>query len=184
MLNKFVKEHAIRSVVELGCGDGAQLALAEYPSYVGYDISQEAVARCKKRFAQDPSKRFEHIGPDSGILTAQLALSLDVIYHLVEDPVFDEYMHLLFRAAERYVIIYSSNHHDSGCGPPWIRHRRFTDWVESHRPDFQLQTRIDNPFPYERLGPRGSFSDFFIFASGQSDTPARDWPRDGDSLLV
>ena len=50
VLNDFVHQHAIRSVIEFGCGDGRQLLLADYPEYVGYDISPEAVARCQKLF--------------------------------------------------------------------------------------------------------------------------------------
>jgi hypothetical protein len=38
-----------------------------------------------------------------------LELSLDVIYHLVEDEVFDAYMRSLFAHAGRFVVIYSSN---------------------------------------------------------------------------
>jgi hypothetical protein len=32
-LNEFVADHKISSIVEFGCGDGAQLALAAYPKY-------------------------------------------------------------------------------------------------------------------------------------------------------
>ena len=37
--NDFVRARGIDSVIEFGCGDGAQLALAEYPAYVGIDVS-------------------------------------------------------------------------------------------------------------------------------------------------
>ncbi len=33
VINKFVREHKIKSVIEFGCGDGNQLKLANYPSY-------------------------------------------------------------------------------------------------------------------------------------------------------
>src|SRR5262249_12471902 len=39
ILNKFVREKAVNSVIEFGCGDGAQLELATYPKYVGVDVS-------------------------------------------------------------------------------------------------------------------------------------------------
>lgn len=44
---------------------------------------------------------------------ADLSLSLDVIYHLVEDEVFETYINTLFKSARRYVIIYSSNSDDN-----------------------------------------------------------------------
>lgn len=48
-LNRFVEQHGIGSVVELGCGDGNQLSLGAYPFYLGIDVSREAVRRCLSR---------------------------------------------------------------------------------------------------------------------------------------
>src|SRR6185369_2928806 len=84
VLNGLVTEKNIASVIEFGCGDGNQLELAQYPSYHGFDVSPVAVELCRKRFTADPSKRFGLLGDYAGE-TADLALSLDVIYHLVED---------------------------------------------------------------------------------------------------
>lgn len=41
-LNSFVLEHDVGSVIEFGCGDGRQLQLAEYPRYIGLDVSRVA----------------------------------------------------------------------------------------------------------------------------------------------
>src|ERR1700722_8820213 len=57
-LNGFVDEHQITSVIEYGCGDGAQLKLARYPSYTGIDVSATAVKRCRLLFAEDKTKQF------------------------------------------------------------------------------------------------------------------------------
>lgn len=57
-LNRFVAEHKVQSVIEFGCGDGNQLALANYPSYIGLDVSRTALDRCLTRFAADPTKSF------------------------------------------------------------------------------------------------------------------------------
>src|SRR5579864_6395854 len=43
ILNGFVARHGIQSVIEFGCGDGNQLSLASYPSYVGLDVSRTAI---------------------------------------------------------------------------------------------------------------------------------------------
>src|SRR5262245_61579496 len=58
ILNAFIARQTIRSVIEWGCGDGAQLALARYPRYIGLDVSRTAVANCIARFADDPTKSF------------------------------------------------------------------------------------------------------------------------------
>ena len=91
ILNKFVRENSISRVIEYGCGDGNQLKLAEYPSYLGFDISSTAVAICRQNFAKDATKSFKSMNDYAGE-TAPLTLSLDVIYHLVEDEVFTAYM--------------------------------------------------------------------------------------------
>jgi len=166
-LNDFVESRGIQSVVELGCGDGHQLSLARYPSYLGFDVSPTAVELCSKRFAADTSKRFvlhDSQREPAPVQVAELALSLDVIYHLVEDEVFDAYMRHLFAAAKRYVIVYASN--DEAPSPaPHVRHRRFTDWIEQHQPAWQLEGHTPNRYPPSLTdGEEVSFADFFVFA--------------------
>ncbi len=74
-------------MIEYGCGDGNQLILADYPQYIGFDVSPDAVALCKKIFSADLTKAF-HLMDEYNHQTADLTLSLDVIYHLVEDECF------------------------------------------------------------------------------------------------
>lgn len=162
-LNSFVEANEIQSVIEFGSGDGAQLDLARYPEYIGVDVSETAVAATRSRFARDSSKRFYHSSEIPECIRAELSLSLDVIYHLVEDKVFDSYMHGLFEAATRFVIIYSSNN-EARAATPHVRHRRFTDWVASNRPDYRLKVRVPNAFPFDDDDPDNtSFADFYVF---------------------
>lgn len=162
-INQFVDQHKITSVIEFGCDDGNQVSLANYPNYLGFDISKDAIMLCRKRFPQDPAKKFGLISEYS-TETAELALSLDVIYHLVEDSVFNEYMDRLFQAARRYVIIYSSNFE-----PPTrdvaahVRHRCFTDWISANVPDWHLIQHVPNPYPYHGDHDQGSSADFFVY---------------------
>ena len=46
LLNRFVQTHGIERVLELGCGDGNQLSMAQYPRYVGFDVAPSAVEMC------------------------------------------------------------------------------------------------------------------------------------------
>jgi SAM-dependent methyltransferase len=163
VINTFVLKHDLQSVIEFGCGDGNQLGLARYRSYVGYDISPAAIALCRERCAGDATKRFAHMKDYSGE-AADLSLSLDVIYHLVEYGVFEDYMKRLFQSAQRFVIIYSSNY-DSPSVPqaPHVRHRRFTSWIEEHCNDWRLIEHVKNPYPFNPDQDSGSFADFFIF---------------------
>ena len=58
-LNSLVSRYDIETVIELGCGDGSQLQLFEFKSYLGFDVSQRAVEVCSAKFADDKSKRFK-----------------------------------------------------------------------------------------------------------------------------
>lgn len=156
-------ENRVDSVIEFGCGDGNQLTLANYPSYIGYDISQKAVDICKQKFRTDRSKCFKLVQDYNGE-KAQLTLSLDVIFHLVEDQVFEQYMMRLFLASTDYVIIYSSNCENNNYDtPPHIRHRYFLAWVESEMPQWRLKIHMPNKYPYTGDSRNSSFSDFYIF---------------------
>ncbi|MCC6608063.1 MAG: class I SAM-dependent methyltransferase [Burkholderiales bacterium] len=173
VINAFVAQRCVRSVIEFGCGDGNQLTLGQYPEYFGLDVSEVAVELCRRRFASDPSKRFALMS-DYGGKPADLALSLDVIYHLVEDDVFEAYMRMLFAAAARYVIVYSSDSEESAARvAAHVRHRNFSRWVARNLPAWRLLERIPNRYPYRGDYREGSFSDFFIYgkASG-ADRPA------------
>lgn len=164
VLNRFVQDRAVTSVIEFGCGDGNQLAIANYPAYTGIDVSPLAVQACRERFKDDPSKQFLLASEDDG-RQAGLALSLDVVFHLVEDAVFDAYMRRLFEAGTQYVIVYSSDE-DKPVDPlaPHVRHRRFTHWVEREMAaHWTLLERIPNALPYNGDYRTTSFCDFFIY---------------------
>ncbi|WP_260483667.1 class I SAM-dependent methyltransferase [Sphingomicrobium flavum] len=160
-LNQFVKENDIQSVIEFGSGDGAQLTHAKYPQYVGIDVSETAIGITRSKFAQDDSKAFYTQLPDG--TTADLTMSLDVIYHLIEDEVFERYMTDLFKASRRFVAIYSSNQDKRLTAH--VRHRRFTDWISTYWPQAQLLKKVENPFPEDKGDQENtSFADFYFYA--------------------
>ncbi len=43
IINAFVREHNITSVIEFGCGDGLNSLLADYPTYLGFDVADESI---------------------------------------------------------------------------------------------------------------------------------------------
>ena len=166
VLNDFVARHGITSVIEFGSGDGNQLTLARYPAYTGVDVSEAAVQACIAHFTQDPTKTFLTMKEYDG-RRAELSLSLDVIYHLVEDETYEVYMATLFRASERLVIVYASNT-DEQTTTPHVRHRKFTEWVAANRPKFRLIEYIPNRFPFDPENPdNSSFADFYVFEMDQ-----------------
>lgn len=163
VLNSFVKEKDIRSVIEYGCGDGSQLKLAEYMHYIGFDISPKAISLCKFTFKRERNKVFKMIDNYAGE-TADLSLSLDVIYHLVEDQVFESYMQRLFKSANRFVVIFSTNTDEQMPGqPPHMHHRKFTDWIVENHPGWRLIRHVPNLYPYKGDFTKGSMADFYIY---------------------
>jgi cyclopropane fatty-acyl-phospholipid synthase-like methyltransferase len=165
ILNEFVRTKAIRTVIDFGCGDGAQLQLARYPEYLGVDVARGSIERCNALFANDSTKRFclaDKLPQNIGEF--DLALSLDVVYHLVENTVFDAYMRRLFDASQRHVIIYSSNY-DALTNAPHVRHRNFTRWIDKKAPDWCADGFVPNRFPFHPKQPddETSHADFYFF---------------------
>ena len=156
VLNAFVAENQISSLIEFGCGDGRQLEHARYPTYLGLDISAEAIRICRERFAGDASKRFM-LADAYAREKAEAALSLDVIYHLVEDSVYAGYLQRLFAAAERFVVIYSSDESRGVGNLPHVRHRKVSEDVAIRFPDFvrrtDLEALLPEPVEYNRKVP-------------------------------
>lgn len=163
VLNEFVAANDVTSVIEFGCGDGNQLVMAQYPSYAGYDVSRTAVAMCRDRFAGDASKCFSHIDEYYGE-KAEMVISLDVIFHLVEDDIFDAYMRRLFNASSRFVAIYSSDQ-DEPIEPisAHVRHRKFSGWIDRNAASWRLANHIPNPYPYNGDSAMTSFADFYFY---------------------
>lgn len=160
-LNKFVRDHDVQSVTEFGCGDGHQLALAKYPQYIGLDVSRSALRLCKRRFVDDPTKSFflydgECFVDCAHLFTSDLAMSLDVIYHLTEDRTFEIYMEHLFAAGRRYVVVYSTNDEQRGTAAH-VRHRNFSTWVGERFPQWNLSQVMRGS------GQGASRPDFFVY---------------------
>ena len=164
IINSFVKNNGIQSVIDFGCGDGYQLSLFSFPNYVGFDVSETAITLCRKRFKNDRTKTFVlydlksfENNNNSILFKADLVLSLDVIYHLVENDIFEFYMKYLFSSSDKFVIIYSDNidtdqrYHE--------KHRQSSKWIETNLPEWKLINKIKNRFPNK------SCANFFIYKS-------------------
>ncbi len=169
VINGFAAEHNVRSVIEFGCGDGNQLGLFKIPHYTGLDVSSKSVQTCIGLYGHDDSKSFFKYEPACfrdtlRILHADATMSLDVVYHLIEDEVYEKYMTDLFGCADRYVIIYASNTDEqTRYQAQHVKHRKFTDWVEANQPSWSLKQVIENEYTLKDNSIQESFAHFFIF---------------------
>jgi hypothetical protein len=172
ILNAFVLENTVSSVIEFGCGDGHQLSLANYPKYIGLDISKTAIQLCKNQFSSDQTKNFFLYDPEcfvdnENIFLCDLAISIDVIFHIVEDSIFQYYMKHLFNSSRKFVIIYSSNRADQQIDAH-VKNRCFTKWVDNNLSEWELKGFIPNRYPYNNKTLTGSWSDFYIYLRRQT----------------
>jgi hypothetical protein len=85
-------------------------------------------------------KRVSHRSPRTILLLTSLT---DVLYHLIEDTVFDSYMRRLFGSAKFFVMIYSTDHDYRQAAH--VRHRKFTSWVKENAPEFEPYAFSHNP---------------------------------------
>lgn len=162
VINRFIAQHGVRSLIEFGCGDGVQLAMFNAPAYIGVDVSQTVIQQCRTRFSDDTGKRFI-LNLDYAGECADISMSLDVIFHLVEDPVYNTYLDRLFAAAERYVLIYSTSADLQDTGVPHVRHRDVAADVRRLFPQFERMTLEEESLPPPVRFDRGLPTRFFIY---------------------
>jgi len=162
VINEFIKKNEIKEIIEFGCGDGNQLKYLNCQFYIGYDVSKVAVEKCCDVFSSDSTKEFR-LMKDYFQEQVDLTVSIEVIFHLIEDDVYHDYMEKLFSSSKRFVIIFSSNTEDNELDlADHVRHREFTRWIEENNVPFKLKKKINNKYPFD--GKKGtSFSDFYIF---------------------
>ena len=161
VINDFVAENKVDHLIDMGCGDGNQLALFRVDRYTGIDTSKVAIEMLQEKYAGDKKKLF---ATKAGYQKAPLALSMDVIFHLTDDEQFERYMKALFNASRKYVIIYSSNGDKLKHTGGHMIDRRFTDWVKENRPDFTLTKVLENEYPFDPgKSESTSISDFYFF---------------------
>lgn len=159
-VNHFLIQNKINSVIEFGCGDGNQLKFIKYPEYIGIDVSHKSIELCENNFRNDNSKRFFHLSETPDVI-CDLAISMEVIFHLIEDDIFNNHMKYLFSHSSKFVIIYSSNVNKQQLFfQPHIKHRKFSDWINHNCKNWKLLSTTINPFTNKF---NGSFSNFYVY---------------------
>lgn len=166
VVNEFLKEENIKTTIEFGCGDGNQLSLINYNYYVGVDVSSNIIDKNRDKFHDNDKRKFFYTLNERDKYIDDiydLSISMDVIFHLIEDDVYAKYMEDLFKVSKKYVIIYSSNHEEYTRWPEF-RHRNFLGYIQKNIKGWELDKFIPNKYPYF-IGQEEttSTSDFYIF---------------------
>lgn len=140
-INGLIKDNNVKSICELGCGDGNQLAMfCGYEIYHGYDISNIVIDKVKEKFKEDDTKTFYKNIDDFPKEKYDLALSLDVLYHLVNLEVYEEYIRHLFRLSDLVCIYATNSDHKSQC--KHCLSREFGLYIEENFKNFRLKQSI------------------------------------------
>jgi SAM-dependent methyltransferase len=165
VINHIIASKGIESALEFGCGDGNNLGLYNFKRYTGVDVSNKALNICREKYKNDNTKRFIHFA-ESSSERADITLSLDVIFHLVEDQVFFDHLDHLFNCSRRFVLIYSScaNYHLPALH---VRHRNFLKPLADRCPEWRVVDIIANKYPAQDITVQEdgfSFSDFYLFS--------------------
>lgn len=159
VINSFLEDNPeIKECIEWGCGDGNQLSLIKYDKYVGVDVSQCIIDSNIKNNTSNSRKfyvRSEFVQNIDFVNKYDMSLSLDVIYHLIEDEVYKKYMNDLFDSSKKYVCIYSTNY-DKKYEGYHIKHRNFTSWIADNRKEWKLLNVVKQKYP---AGVEGDTSD-------------------------
>jgi SAM-dependent methyltransferase len=121
-VNAVITRRGVRSVVDWGCGDGEVARLVEAEQYLGLDLSMTALDVCR---AKMPAREFRlvHGALEPGPL-ADLALSLDVLYHLVDDVLYRRYLELLLASAPLAYVV-STHRPEDPSSAGHVRHREW-----------------------------------------------------------
>lgn len=120
VVNQVIDEYRVKSVLDLGCGDGLVASLIQVHTYTGYDPSPTALQMAKDRM---PHRRFVRGVPIGEKF--DLILSMDVMFHLVTDEDYREYLALLFSGMSKKVFVYGTDHHQRGLSH--VLHRAWTN---------------------------------------------------------
>jgi 2-polyprenyl-3-methyl-5-hydroxy-6-metoxy-1,4-benzoquinol methylase len=148
IINDFVKNNQVNTVIEFGCGDGCQLELSNYPQYLGLDVAISSVELCQKKFADDPTKNFMLYNPryfsNHGFLSADLVLCLDVLYHIIDENDFIKTINDVFNTAQKHVILYT-NIKPQPSSVSHIIYRDTCDYLENYT-DFHIDQIIEQKY--------------------------------------
>ncbi len=170
-VNDFIRDHAIGSLIDLGCGDGHIAAMLQVERYLGLDIVPSSIGLCRSQFGNRPDMTFTPISAGSignfeHFLSCDLSLSMDVSFHIVDEAEFAAHVRRLCMFTSRYAILYSSRSQETtrslnGEAPRAHKlHRDIVAAVQTEAPDFRYLGEEPHPYPEE------SQARFHIFERG------------------
>lgn len=145
-IDRLILEEKIDTIADWGAGDGHVLSMIRLEAdYLGIDISRVAVDRLRREYHGIPKRRFLTLDEARTVeIDVDLAMSLDVIFHCIDDLSYEEHLRRLFGSSHRFVLIHSLNE-NRGRTARHVRWRRFTDDVARIAPEWVLMDQAAGP---------------------------------------
>lgn len=155
IINEFIKKNNIGSIIDYGVGDGNVLKLLNIfdIEYYGIDVSPTVIENCKKIF-NDKNIKFFTVEQFDHTTKADLCLSCDVLFHLIEDDIYYEYIDNLFKFSNKFVIIYAKDEDKNHT--VHVKFRKFSDYILNKYQKWELIEHIPNTY-------KESPSDFYVY---------------------
>lgn len=153
-----ITQYNIKTVFDYGCGDGHVvseiIAGRDVDSYIGIDLSPYIIEQNRKKYKDKIYYTLEEYNFDQKE-TFDLVISLDVIYHIMEEAFYYETLSKLFELSKKYVLIYAVDKDLLYSGH--MHFRRFTNKIPNNyklvksekTPNEQMETTF---YLYEKIG--------------------------------
>jgi len=144
-LQQFLRSHHVKSVVDAGCGDWSFSSAIDWgaASYLGLDISSDAIAMDQRQFARE-GVSFEIADVTQSLPAADLLLCKDVLQHLPNEKIVQFIRNNLRKGKYKWAIITDDkggDNHDILAG----EHRL----IDLSAPPFGVKGLVDLPIKFE-----------------------------------
>lgn len=144
-VNAVIREYDVWSVIDWGCGDGTVLKrITPGVHYLGVDISPTVL---DKVTAEHSRRSFLLDTPGSRAtqwLRADMALSMDVLFHLTDEADYRTHLLRLFGCARSVVLVYATDY-DGGRTARHVLRRRWTPDVADRFPAWRIAEAAADP---------------------------------------
>jgi len=140
----FMKKHAVKSVVDAGCGDWSFSRVMDWgdASYLGVDVASDIVYADRKKYERD-KVRFQVGDITEELPAADLLISKDVLQHLSNGLVRKFIENNLRKGKYKWVILTN----DRGRGNPDIQPGGYRA-IDLAGPEFEVRGLVDLPIKF------------------------------------
>jgi SAM-dependent methyltransferase len=143
-LENFIKDHAVKSVVDAGCGDWSFSSAIDWgdASYLGVDIASDVINAVRKKHEKGKIK-FEVGDITQDLPASDLLISKDVLQHLSNELVHKFIKNNLRKGKYKWVILTN----DRGSENPNIETGGYR-MIDLTAPPFEVKGLVDVPIKY------------------------------------